>query len=43
VGALKKIGAGMSNQTYVKFIDRIVRILSAASPVNPAAEKTTKG
>lgn len=42
-GELKKIGAKMSNQTYVKFIDRIVRILAAASPINPSAEKTTKG
>jgi thymidylate synthase len=39
---LKRIGADMANQTYVKFIDRLGRILAAASPVPSTGDKVNE-
>ena len=39
---LKRIGADMSNQTYVKFIDRLGRILGAASPIPSTGDKVNE-
>lgn len=39
---LKRIAADMSNQTYVKFIDRLGRILAAASPVPSTGDKVNE-
>lgn len=40
IAGIKAIGANMSNQVYVKFIDRVIRKLAAASPINPSDSKT---
>ena len=40
--SLNTIRADMSNQTYVKFIDRLRRILAAASPVSSSGDKVNE-
>jgi len=40
IQGIKAIGADMSNQVYVKFIDRVIRKLAAASPINLSDDKT---
>jgi thymidylate synthase len=40
IPGIKAIGANISNQVYVRFIDRVIRKLAAASPINPSDDKT---
>lgn len=42
LAGVKAIAAEMSNQVYVKFIDRVTRKLAAASPINPGDGKIEK-
>jgi thymidylate synthase len=43
IAEIKEIAANMSNQVYVKYIDRVIRKLAAASPTIPSDGKTEQG